>query len=189
MAPGDLTRFAIGVDASTLETGTYDWELELKTGQGVNERRRYINGAQSIVNRNNSPFGKGWWLEGIDGVLAKLQADAGSSSHFFSRHGAQTSIGQQFDRATTGLTPDGFAGNIVDSSRFLSHRSQLNAFQAAEEIFGRTGKKVFTFDAGYEIGEGFTRNATDLVRTTNLRAVFFANGKITTLFPWINPLP
>ena len=59
----------------------------------------------------------------------------------------------------------------------------------SEEIFSRTGKKVFTFDAGNEIGEGFTRNATDLVRTTNVRVVFDANGKIKTLFPWINPLP
>ncbi|MBS0264009.1 MAG: hypothetical protein JSS02_18885 [Planctomycetes bacterium] len=121
--------------------------------------------------------------------LAEIQADAGPSSHFFSRHGAQTSIGQQFDRATTGLTPDGFSGNLVDSSRFLSHRSQLNAVQAAEEIFRRTGKKVFTFDAGYEIGEGFTRSATDLARTTNVRVVFDANGKLKTIFPWIKPLP
>jgi len=113
--------------------------------------------------------------------LAEIQADAGPSSHFFSRHGAQTNMGQQFDRASTGFTPDGFAGNIVDSSRFLSHRGQLNAVQAAQEIYGRTGKKVFTFDVGYEVGEGFVKNATDLVRTSNVRVVFDAKGKIKRL--------
>ncbi|MEI6352251.1 MAG: RHS repeat-associated core domain-containing protein, partial [Verrucomicrobiota bacterium] len=121
--------------------------------------------------------------------LAEIQANSGPSSHFFTRHGAQTSIEQQFDRATTGLTPDGFKGNLVDSSRFLSHRAQLNAVQAAEGIFYRTGKKVFTFDAGYEIGEGFTRNATDLMRTTNVTAVFNASGNIKTLFPSLSPHP
>ena len=89
----------------------------------------------------------------------------------------------------TGLTPDGFAGNIVDSSRFLSHRGQLNAVQAAKEIYSRTGKKVFTFDVGYEVGEGFVRNSTDLVRTSNVRVVFDANGKIKTMFPFLSPLP
>ena len=121
--------------------------------------------------------------------LAEIQADAGPKSHFFSRHGAQTTIEQQYERALTGLTPDGFAGNAVDSGRFLSHRGQLNAVQAAEEIYARTGKNVFTFDAGYEIGEGFLKNATGLVRTSNVRAVFDANGKLKTLFPQLSPLP
>jgi len=88
----------------------------------------------------------------------------------------------------TGLTPDGFSGNIVDSGRFLSHRAQLNAVQAAQEIYGRTGKKVFPFDAGYEIGEGFLKNGTASVRTTNVQAVFDSNGKLKTLFPLLSPL-
>jgi hypothetical protein len=121
--------------------------------------------------------------------LAEVQADAGPKSHFFSRHGAQTGLEQQYDRATTGLTPDGFAGPKVDSGRFLSHRAQLNAVQAAQEIYLRTGKKVFTFDAGYVIGEGFLKDAIALVRTTNVRVVFNASGKIKTLFPWLSPLP
>jgi hypothetical protein len=87
------------------------------------------------------------------------------------------------------LTPDGFSGNAVDSGRFLSHRGQVNAVQAAEEIYARTGRKVFTVEAGYEIGEGFLRNATGSVRTCNVRAVFDTNGKLKTLFPQLSPLP
>jgi len=109
--------------------------------------------------------------------LSEIQADAGSKSHFFSRHGAHTTIEQQYDRALSGLTPDGFSGNIVDSGRFLSHRAHLNAVQAAQEIYGLTGKKVFPFDAGYEVGEGFLKNGTASVRTTNVQAVFDSNGK------------
>ena len=37
--------------------------------------------------------------------------------------------------------------------------------------------------------EGFTRNATDLVRTTNVWVVFDHNGKIKTLYPFLSPLP
>ena len=120
--------------------------------------------------------------------LVEIQADAGSKSHFFSRHGAHTTIEQQYHRALTGLTPDGFSGNIVDSGRFLSHRAQLNAVQSAQEIYGRTGKNVFKFDAGYEIGEGFLKNGTASVRTTNVQAVFDSNGKLKTLFPLLSPL-
>jgi hypothetical protein len=78
-----------------------------------------------------------------------------SNAHFFSRHGAQTTNAQQYTRATTGVTPDGFAGNPVNSARFLTHREQLNALHSALEINQRTGKKVFTFDAGYTVGEGY----------------------------------
>jgi hypothetical protein len=42
---------------------------------------------------------------------------AGSNSHYLSRHGAQTTIEQQFERATTGRTPDGAIYGPSDASR------------------------------------------------------------------------
>ena len=101
----------------------------------------------------------------------------------------QTTLEQQFTRATTGLTPDGRTFRPVDASRFLDNRAQLNAVQSAQEIFERTGQRVFSFDAGSTIGEGFARGGGDLIQTTNVRAVFDANGNLRTLFPLLSPLP
>ena len=120
--------------------------------------------------------------------LAQLQSEAGSRSHFVSRHGAQTTLEQQYTRATTGLTPDGFAGRAVDSSRFLSHRAQLTAAQKAMQLHRQTGNRVVNFEMGGIIGEGFARGGGDLIRTTNVRAVI-RNGRLHTMFPTLSPLP
>ncbi len=99
-------------------------------------------------------------------IAAKVESNAmaqlmkmehASGSHYFARHGAQTTLSQQYTRATTGLTPEGIAGGRVDSSRFLTHQNQLTAVQRAETIFKQTGKTSFDFDMGKIIGEGYLR--------------------------------
>ncbi|MGF9797985.1 hypothetical protein, partial [Brevibacillus agri] len=124
-------------------------------------------------------------------LAAKIEANAmaqlrkmeqASGAHFFSRHGAQTTLAQQYNRAITGLTPDGIAGRMVDSSRFLTHLKQLNAVQRAETIFRQTGKTVFDFDMGEIIGEGYLRGGGNVINTTKVQAVF-KDGKLVTLYP------
>jgi RHS repeat-associated protein len=124
-------------------------------------------------------------------MLARMEAEATSNiqssypkkeSHFFSRHGAGTTIEQQHIRATTGMTPDGVAGNKVDSSRFFSHQLQLQAAQRAQTIFRQTGKTSFSFDMKTMVGEGFTMGGGELFWTSNVTAVF-KNGQLMTLYP------
>jgi len=55
--------------------------------------------------------------------LQRLQRDAGPDSHFYDRHGAQTSSLSQYTRAKSGYTPDGFQNNPVNSSKFTSHQN------------------------------------------------------------------
>jgi hypothetical protein len=121
--------------------------------------------------------------------LEEFQAAAGPNSHFYSRHGAQTTIEQQWDRAVTGITPDGKSLNPVDSSRFFIHRDQLKAYQRAQELFSRTGVKNPVFDIGYPIGEGFTGGGQDWIKTTNVKAIFGPHGNLMTLYPFIRTLP
>lgn len=83
--------------------------------------------------------------------LAKMEGGT-SGAHYYSRHGAGTTLDQQYTRATTGLTPDGFAGKPVDASRFLSNQAQLNAAQRAQTIYKQTGQTSFSFNMGEIIG-------------------------------------
>lgn len=91
-------------------------------------------------------------------------------------------------RATTGLTPDGFAGVSVDASRFLSNQAQLRAVQRAQTIFRQTGRRSFSFQMEGIIGEGYLRGGVELVETTNVQAVF-RNGQLFTIYPLLSPLP
>ncbi|WP_261378211.1 hypothetical protein [Paenibacillus agilis] len=125
-------------------------------------------------------------------LTAKVEVNAGKQlvkmesgtpkAHYYLRHAAQTTLNQQYTRATTGATPDGFAGRKVDSSRFLSNQIQLNAAQRAETIYNQTGKSSFTFDARGIIGEGYKKGGGNLVQTTHVTAVF-RNGKLYTMYP------
>ena len=70
--------------------------------------------------------------------LKRLQQQAGSNSHFYDRHGAQTSLTSQHRRANTGLTPYGFSGRPVNSSKFTNHTNQLEAAQKAIDFQKRS---------------------------------------------------
>jgi filamentous hemagglutinin len=82
----------------------------------------------------------------------------------------------------TGMTPDGFAGRVVNAARFVTHQAQLRALQRALTIFRQTGQRVFEFDMGGIIGEGFLKGGTTYAQTTTVLAVFKA-GKLLTLYP------
>jgi hypothetical protein len=120
-------------------------------------------------------------------ILAEKEAVAGNGAHYYSRHGAQTTIEQQYDRATTGITPDGKLLGPVNSARFMSHRAQLQAIAEAEERFRRTGETEFTVEMPDTIGEGFTKGGRELVRTNVVHAVF-RNGRLFTLYPVLSPI-
>ena len=118
--------------------------------------------------------------------LARLQANAGSNSHFYDRHGAHLSDASLLQRTHTGLTPDGVSGPIVDSTRFTSHVNQLESAQRAQNIMNRfgssVGTEVITFDAGREIGVGYGRLGSILQSSSSVKAVF-RDGNLITMYP------
>jgi RHS repeat-associated protein len=115
--------------------------------------------------------------------LRSLEAEV-SGAHFLSRHGAQTSLSSQYQRAISGLTPDGQVLSTVNSSRFLSHEMQLSAVQAVQAEFIRTGATSVTVDMGRIIGEGFIKGGgARSYRTTTEVQAFFKDGGLVTLFP------
>ncbi len=108
-----------------------------------------------------------------------------SGGHFLSRHGAQTSLSSQYKRAISGLTPDGELLEETDASRFLSHRKELDAVNAAKARYAKTGEKAFTMEMKQNIGEGYLEGGgkNSYKVTSKVRAVFDNNGKLKTLYP------
>ena len=118
--------------------------------------------------------------------LKRLQQQAGTNSHFYDRHGAQTSLMSQHRRANTGLTPDGFSGRPVNSSKFTSHTNQLEAAQKAIDFQSRfgtgVGREIYEFDMGKTIGVGYGRGSSSIGMSSSVKAVF-ENGNLITMYP------
>jgi hypothetical protein len=125
--------------------------------------------------------------------LASLEQSI-PGAHFQGRHGAQTTLAQQYDRAVNGIDPiTGQAryranGTLAtpDSSRFMSARDQINAIERATNIFESTGSKVLAerpivFRA--QAGEGYY-GGTGVYDTSYSAQVWFNKvGQPITAFP------
>lgn len=151
--------------------------------EGVQERNGWkIAGNTFGLALETAPF----WIKGASGAAKELNAleKSISGAHFFSRHGAQTSLSSQYMRAVSGLTPDGAFLGEVNASRFLSHELQLKALNAAQSRFSITGEKSFQFDMGEVIGEGFLKGGGPRsFRTSSQVQAVFRENKLITLFP------
>jgi hypothetical protein len=113
-----------------------------------------------------------------------------AGGHFFSRHGAQTSLSQQYMRAVSGLIPDAEAVSLgeVNATRFLTNEGQLKALERAKDLLAKSGKTsgTFTFEMETEVGEGYLKGGgAGSYRRTNLVQAVFKDGKLKTLYPAI----
>ena len=95
---------------------------------------------------------------------------AGKSGHALSRHGADTTVEEQYIRAVTGLTPDGVQHTQrVSSSRFLSNELQLNAIERARAESLATGELALDIAFDSVTGEGFSRYGATYQHTRHVR--------------------
>lgn len=64
-------RIVVPVNAETLglATGWYPYILEVKMALGATVYTDAVAGNLAIVNRTTSPFGRGWWLEGLEQIV------------------------------------------------------------------------------------------------------------------------
>jgi RHS repeat-associated protein len=116
--------------------------------------------------------------------LAEMESLSGS--HFLSRHGSQTSLSSQYQRATTGLTPDGVVLTEVNATRFFSEDIQLAAVNMAKSEFAATGKTTFKFQMKMPVGEGYLKGGgAGSYRTTSEVQAVFKQGELNTIYPVI----
>ena len=109
-----------------------------------------------------------------------------SGAHFFSRHGAQTSLQQQLTRSISGLTPDGVAKGAVNSTRFLTNEIQLEAYNLAKNAY-RPGMRSTTIQMGKVAGEGYYKGGQTFSTTSEVQVYYNSSGGIITMFPNLPP--
>jgi hypothetical protein len=129
-------------------------------------------------------------------LAAKKLSDLESSipdAHFSSKHGAQTTLEQQKDRAINGIDPiTGLPqydrnGQLIthDSTKFISNQDQLYAIEKAIEINNaRVDKKDTPIEIkfNYIIGEGYKKD-TGVYGLSKTALIYFRNGDVRTAFP------
>ncbi len=112
--------------------------------------------------------------------------NANPRSHFLERHGAQTSLDAQYERAAHGTNPTTGAAQRQPSAatRFTSHRDQLNAIQKAQTIRQRTGDNVVTIPYNSQvIGEGYSKMGPTYGNSHTAQVVFGQNEQVVTAYP------
>ncbi|MGZ7458195.1 RHS repeat-associated core domain-containing protein [Pseudomonas sp. Ma2-10] len=117
-------------------------------------------------------------------------------AHFLEKHGKQTSLASQRERATTGRNPTTGAIERYTSgrragqpkipsaaTRFISYRDQLNAIHRAQLIFRRNGHAASKepMNMGKQIGEGYKRGGLVYGKQTDAVVILDrAGAPITT---------
>lgn len=122
-------------------------------------------------------------------------------AHFVGRHGANTTMAEQYTSATTGLRPDGtqFRGRYGPaSSRFYSAELQLRAivdadFEYREQGFpsdqnGRSGPISVFNSQGNDYGEGYWSRGVGPT-TSSVARGYYVNDQLVTIFPDLGPKP
>ena len=140
------TTFSVPIDASGLPTGTYAWGAQVtyhyRTSNGDPSSDStmtilYPGQKQSIVNRTQSPYGNGWWIDGLD----QLTFDSGGATYV-------TGDGYAAYFAVSGTntfaTPAGWYDTLVRSgSNYI-----LTTPQKTSETFNASGQMTSQTDAG-----------------------------------------
>jgi RHS repeat-associated protein len=108
---GDTARVALGFDASGTQyaTGVYSYHFEVTAyyAGGMSGVIYSRDGRMSIVNRTQSSFGSGWWLAGLEQLVAvgtteQLWVGGDGSTRVYQKAADGVSwIGPSFDRPDT----------------------------------------------------------------------------------------
>jgi hypothetical protein len=117
----------------------------------------------------------------------------GVNAHFVGKHGSNTTISQQYNRAVHGIDPItgtrqvNNAGNTIynDSTRFFSAKDQINSIERAMNIYRRTVDiNLAQAPIRYNsiIGEGYKRITGDYGTSRSVQT-YFRNGLPVTNFP------
>jgi hypothetical protein len=81
---------------------------------------------------------------------------ARGDAHFLTKHGPQTSLAQQYERASTGGWPDPAGTRPSDASRFFNPEDMEDAIRRAMAQY-QPGVRRVEIDMGKPVGEGFMK--------------------------------
>jgi hypothetical protein len=69
LEPGDTMEIALQVDANTLATGRYSYSITIVDNYPTAITTTY-SGSANLVSYKSSPFGQGWWLDGLEQITS-----------------------------------------------------------------------------------------------------------------------
>ncbi len=145
---GQVRRIAVMIDAVQLAmgTGTYTYTLEVKAKNGstVLGTPGTDTGTVVIIDRSQSPFGAGWWLDGLEQLLTvnstqKLWIGGDGSTRIYSRVGSTDTwlVADMVDR------PDTLLAVTVGGQQYFRRKLRNRAYVE----FDNTGRHVATMNA------------------------------------------
>jgi hypothetical protein len=148
LVSGDPLRFALNANGIPA-TGMYDWSMTLEAFFGETSINRTYSGKQAVVNRADSPFGPGWWLEGLDQLFVYSDGALlveGDGRTFWFKHNGTNYNRAEGDLSFATLTDSGSQFEVVDK---WGHKRVFNA--AGYLTFGR--ETHFRYDGTNTIEE------------------------------------
>jgi RHS repeat-associated protein len=93
MNPGDFIPIALQKDATGLSTGRYSYSVVVKANYRSPVTSTF-SGSFDVVNDGSSPYGAGWWVDGLDRIVSAtggvILVSAGGRSLWFADAGGGT---------------------------------------------------------------------------------------------------
>ena len=126
-------------------------------------------------------------LQELEDLQLAALAGGLADPHGLSRHGALTTLEQQYLRSTTGIRPDRpDTANLrpTPASRSTSHVAHLQTLQEARLLISGVGTENvwLRFNDARTIGEGFQRQGTDYFTAPWIRITFRDGQWLTNSF-------
>jgi RHS repeat-associated protein len=154
LAGAATNRFALQVDASTLGTGHYDWEMDvvLHLSDG-NTATNVFTGSANVVKRDDSEFGPGWTLASLDrlheqtGGVLLVQGDG--TAFWFVDNQDDTFTSPAGPLATTSLVR-----NVDDSFTLTDKFGNAEQFDADGLLTARVDRNGNSTDYAYTDADG-----------------------------------
>ncbi|MDR1053494.1 MAG: hypothetical protein LBL39_04910, partial [Planctomycetaceae bacterium] len=129
-------RFSIPVDVSTLNSGSYDWQVQITRhySDGTTDQSIAV-GRQEIFNNLNSGLGKGW----VFGLMPKL-VKSGSDIFFYYRgvHKFNRVKGKWVADKTYDLSDYNLTGDWINGFKMLAKDGSFRVFNTEGQITSET---------------------------------------------------
>lgn len=141
-AEAGYAKFVLQIDATSLETGHYDWEITV-TNNGNSEVLGSAVGTRDLINNINSEIGRRWQLDSVDKLFIEddgvLLVKGDSSTHWFEELGggdfARPRGDLQFSTLVQNLN-DSFT--LTDAMRNVYEFSDIGLLMSMTDRYGNT---------------------------------------------------
>lgn len=153
-------RITLPIDGSALplptggSAGTYQYWLQIAATVAGVTKQNADSGLVTIVNRVNSPFGRGWWLEGYEQVLTpidtstRLWVGGDGSSRLYTRtvpNGTTWTLSPMLDRPDTLTLAAGVYQRHLPNGAFTEFNASGQHLRTVSALADTT---TFTYAAG-----------------------------------------